>query len=263
MTRIAFIGDAHIVYPHDIHPFDYEKRKHYIEQYPFVRKMLGYVNSQKPDYTIFMGDVVDWYSPENIDFALELISELKMPWAITPGNHDYQLAVRQRAKYNNGVLHEWADFDQYVCKGKATEYWNKKGIYFESKKIDVGEINIYLVDSALGFVPMDQENWLANQKYDGKVNILATHVPIQIQEMAEIVSKNKATANLDEYVQSESPHLYNRCIKNKIQYVMMGHVHFPSITMIDNISFQTVTISCLPGKKSEFAGVSIIDYPNA
>lgn len=261
MTRIAFIGDVHIAFPENNHPIDYEKRQHYIEQYPFVKKMLSYVNSQAPDYVVFMGDVVDWYSPENIDFALELISVLKSPWVITPGNHDYQLPVRHRPKHNNGLLHEWADFDQYVCKAKATEFWNQKNINFSQKKIDLGNTAVYLVDSALGFVPIEQENWLANQKLIHKQHILATHVPLQNKKMAKVVAKNKSTANIDEYVQNNSPEFYDRCIKDKFQQVMMGHVHFSSNTIIDDIPFQTVTISCLPGKKEEFAGVVILDCP--
>lgn len=250
-----------MVHPHNIHPFDYEKRKHYIEQYPFVQKMLAYVNNQSPDYVIFMGDVVDWYSPENIDFALEQISILKAPWAITPGNHDYQLAVRQRAKHNNDIKHEWADFDANICKAKATETWNKKGISFAPQKIAVGNTAIYLIDSALGCTPKEQEAWLANEPSTHSYNILATHVPIQIKEMAEIVSKNKSTAKIEEYVQENSEKLYDRCIRNRIQHVMMGHVHFPSLTKVKDTTFQTVTISCLPGRKQEFEGVVILDCP--
>lgn len=261
MARIAFIGDAHIVFPKNVHPFDYEKRKHYIEQHSFVKKMLSYVNDQRPDQVIFMGDVVDWFSPENINFALELISELKMPWAITPGNHDYQLAVRQRAKYNNNIAHEWSDFDSNICKVKATEYWNSKNINFLHQKISLGDTAIYLVDSALGFVPQEQEDWLANENMTHKFNILATHVPIQVNEMANVVTKNKPKASIEEYVQSNSPHFYQRCIKDKFQHVMLGHVHFPSTTSIENIPFQTVTISCLPGKNKEFSGVEILDCP--
>lgn len=261
MPRIAFIGDAHMVYPHNNHPFDYEKRKHYIDQYPFVQKMLAYVNSQSPDYVIFMGDVIDWYSTENIDFALEQISVLKALWAITPGNHDYQLAVRQRAKHNNNIKHEWADFDENICKTIATESWNKKGIYFAPQKISVGDTAIYLIDSALGHTPIEQENWLVNQQMTHTFNILATHVPVQINKMSEIVSKNKSTAKLEEYIQENSENLYDRCIANRFQQVMMGHVHFPSVTKIKDITFQTVTISCLPGRKEEFEGVVILDCP--
>ncbi len=250
-----------MVYPHNIHPFDYEKRKHYIEQYPFVQKMLAYVNSQSPDYVIFMGDVIDWFSPENIDFALEQISVLKAPWSITPGNHDYQLAVRQRAKHNNNINHEWADFDSNICKAKATEAWNKRGVDFAPQKIGVGDTAVYLIDSALGHTPIEQETWLAKESITHSFNILATHVPIQIKQMAEIVSKNKATAKIEEYVQADSENLYDHCIKNRFQHVMMGHVHFPSITKIKNTIFQTVTISCLPGHKEEFEGVAILDCP--
>jgi len=261
VPRIAFIGDAHMVYPHNIHPFDYEKRKHYIEQYPFVEKMLAYVNSQSPDYVIFLGDVIDWYSPENIDFALEKISVLKAPWAITPGNHDYQLAVRQRAKHNNNINHEWADFDSNICKAKATETWNKKGIEFTSQKISLGDTAIYLIDSALGHTPIEQENWLAKEPITHSFNILATHVPIQIKQMANLVKKNKASAKMEEYVQENSENVYDRCIKNRFQHVMMGHVHFSSITKIKVTTFQTVTISCLPGKKTKFDGVVILNCP--
>ena len=103
MTRGAFIGDAQMVYPHNNHPLDYEKRKHYIEQYPFVKKMFNYVNNQSPDHIIFMGDVIDWYSPENIAFALELMSELILGILII----NYQLDTDQNitmANFMNGQI---------------------------------------------------------------------------------------------------------------------------------------------------------------
>lgn len=259
MARIAFIGDVHLAQPKDVHPFDYQRRKHYIEQYPFVKKMLQHVNDQSPDLTVFLGDVIDWYSPSNIIFALEILDTLKTKWLITPGNHDVQLAVHQRTVNNNNLKHEWNDFGPYICLSKATQDWANHGIHFGFKSINLGDTNLILVDSHLGFIPEAQLNLVASITNWNKHNFFATHTPFRHEALSDIIKKNKNTLDIEEFQQDDLSNIFDNHLKDKFQKIFLGHVHFSSNLTIGGTQIQTLATSCQPGKSREFEGVAILD----
>ena len=88
MMKIAVLGDAHLISDHDPYKDLHKHRAFFKTCWPSFQNLLKEVNRESPDLTVFLGDLVDWFSPENIDFGLDLLSNLRGPWHITPGNHD-------------------------------------------------------------------------------------------------------------------------------------------------------------------------------
>ncbi len=86
--KVTVIGDVHLVAESDPYKGIHARRACVKSAWPSFRSLIDSVNAESPDLTILLGDLVDWHSPENIAFGLELLSELKHPWYMTPGNHD-------------------------------------------------------------------------------------------------------------------------------------------------------------------------------
>jgi Icc protein len=68
---------------------------------------------QQPDAVIATGDLVDFGRPEEYGLLRELLSPLKMPLFLVPGNHDVRDALR--ASFGeHAYLRQWAPFVQYA-----------------------------------------------------------------------------------------------------------------------------------------------------
>jgi len=73
--------------------------------------------------SIFLGDIVDSCSDENVQFALELMSKLKSPYYITPGNHDFEMYEYRDEKITG-------PFNASEKKQQAKQIWRKYNITF-------------------------------------------------------------------------------------------------------------------------------------
>ena len=107
-----------------------------------------------PDLVVSLGDLVDWYSDENRDFAIEILNELKVPWIVTPGNHDFQMYARRA----DGTVGDFLPARD--CEEEVTRRWHAAGIELGNRMIDAGNAAILLVNSACGTVPEGTREWL-------------------------------------------------------------------------------------------------------
>jgi len=89
--RIAILSDLHLVSPSDPFKEVHAERAHFVSAWPSAQRMCAKLREAAPDLVISIGDLVDWYSDENRDFAIGILNELKIPWHVTPGNHDFQM----------------------------------------------------------------------------------------------------------------------------------------------------------------------------
>ena len=135
--KIAFIGDIHLADRERTDPFTLEKRLHITNHDEFDLEFIDYLNGSGADHFVILGDLVDWYSHENIDIGLQYLSRLNKPWHVTPGNHDYQFDLRYRPKFNDGEIHPWADETPLICKKRATSDWNKNGVELKTRKLQL------------------------------------------------------------------------------------------------------------------------------
>ena len=90
VRKIAIVGDLHLAAPL---PVDHEEYRYRAKRrslpadssFEALCRLLGEVS---PDLVVCLGDVVDWYSERNLDYALELLAQFPSPWCMTPGNRD-------------------------------------------------------------------------------------------------------------------------------------------------------------------------------
>ena len=82
--------DMHFISERDPAREMVQSRKKYAVSEPDFRVLADRINASSPDLIVILGDLVDWYSPDNRDFALEMLTKLKGPWHAVPGNHDFE-----------------------------------------------------------------------------------------------------------------------------------------------------------------------------
>lgn len=232
--RIAVLSDLHFVSSHD--PFNevHARRAFFTDAWPSFKKICALIRSESPDLVVSLGDLVDWYSPENRDFALSLMAELNLPWVVTPGNHDFVLYTRNQDGSVGKHCHP-RDGQELASQG-----WEQSGIELGNRIIDAGDTGLILLNSAISDVPEGSGQWLDEVSARHKRNLLFTHVPLNIAPISDYILSVDPDRNMEKYVQSGAPWVFEQCVKGKIDAVYSGHLHFPG-----NISMHGVEMYIL------------------
>lgn len=214
--KIAVIGDVHLVADSDPYTRLHGRRDFFKSSWPSFQKLIQTVNKESPDLTILLGDLVDWFSPENIAFGLDLVSALRSPWQMTPGNHD--------------IAAPSGGFDQEDYATNATRdhlaYWSDQGVDLANRSISIDGFNLILLDSALSDLVNGSDSWLRESLSTDQTPLLFTHVPIDLPTTREYILSIDANRSMTKYVLSGSPNLYTEHIQNRIPHVFSGHLHF-------------------------------------
>jgi 3',5'-cyclic AMP phosphodiesterase CpdA len=242
--KMAILGDAHLIADDD--PFEHlhARRAFFKKAWPSFQRLLQEVNRQSPDLVIFLGDLVDWFSPQNITFGLDLLSGLQSPWHMVPGNHDL-------AAPSNGP-------DQTKYQTTATRnhlaYWTQQGLDLTNRTLHINGGAAILLDSALSDLADGTATWLDDLFERATPDLLFTHVPIDIPTARDYILSVDPRRNMTKYVISSAPDLYPRYLKNRIPHVPgdlhLDHTHFHlctmSITMNDpNRSYSTMATATI------------------
>lgn len=225
--KIAVLGDAHLISPKATEEKKVKKRKHFRGTEVSFRKMMNKVEKKKPDLVVFLGDLVDWFSKENISYAVNLVNEFEIPREAVPGNHDI-----------NGS----------ISKNRMLQEWERQGINFENRIIEKKDLALIFLDSALSRVPEGTAKWLDQNIDKTKKNILFSHVPLDIPEVREFILNVDPDKDLNKYVQSKSPNLYDDCLKGNIDQVYTGHLHFGGELRIENTEMYFMPVCVKAGK---------------
>ncbi len=124
--KLIILGDLHLVSPADPHLASHGKRAHFALARRHLPALGKAIARESPDFLISLGDLVDWYSDENRDFALEFLESLRIPWAITPGNHDGSLP-------DSGAV--------------STDFrgWEAAGVEIHNRKLDLDHLQAFLI----------------------------------------------------------------------------------------------------------------------
>lgn len=257
--KIAFIGDNHLADRNSTDPFTLEKRIHIINHDDFDNNLIDYLNSSGADHFVMLGDLVDWYSVENVQAGAHFLSRLNKPWHVTPGNHDYQLDLRLRPKFNDGKVHEWADETPLICKKHALADWDKNGIELRSRKLELGNINLYLIDSATGTISIEDQEWImkdlaANNR---SFNVVATHVPFPCTPLDKKFTETNKTS--DVYIQVGLIDGFEESLLENVDKVYCGHVHFKEIRQTAKTEFNMVSLATKHSEEEKFDSVSLLE----
>lgn len=226
--RIGFIADPHLIAPDDTKERR-TVRTNFANAWPNFRQVVKLLNENNVDQVIIIGDLIDYYSARNLEFALNLLEELSVPWHLTPGNHDFQF---------------WED-------GSATEYWRDRDggyarfqeadVTLENRYLDFDGVRFLLVDSSLSDVQSGTREWIRDRTETHKKCILCTHVPLDVQPVTSKILDIEPDRNLDKYVQRGAPNLFDDCIQGRIDRIFSGHLHFSA-----TIEFESTTQIILP-----------------
>ena len=214
--KIAVVGDVHVISDHDPYKNLHVRRAFFKSCWPSFQHLLKKVNDEAPDLVILLGDLVDWFSHENMVFGLDLLADLHSPWYMTPGNHDIAVPT---VGYAQNMYQTEATRD-YLSN------WSKQGVDLSTRVIELDGCHVILLDSAMSNLNEGDEVFLAQVLENAKMPLLFTHVPVDLPETRDYILSVDSRRNMSKYVLSGSPNLYPHHIKGRIPHVFSGHLHF-------------------------------------
>lgn len=214
--KVTVIGDVHLIADSDSYKGLHDRREFFKSGWPSFKKLIDVVNDESPDLTILLGDLVDWFSPENIAFGLDLLTGLRHPWHMTPGNHDVAAPA-------GGFGQE--DYATVATRDHLA-YWEAQGVVLASRTINLGGFRLILLDSALSDLADGAQDWLGQVLNGEHPSLLFTHVPIDVPETRDYILSVDARRSMIKYVLSGASDLYVEHIQGRIPHVFSGHLHF-------------------------------------
>jgi 3',5'-cyclic AMP phosphodiesterase CpdA len=246
--KLAILGDLHLISPLDPSKQIHQKRRHFADAWPSFTSIASKVRDESPDLVVCLGDLVDWYSPQNRDFAIERLNDLKVPWVATPGNHDF-------ATYRWNDRSDTYDYLEKEDWELADQGWKERGVVFDNQIIDTSAgTSLILVNSAFSGVLEGTREWLINSLHGNGNSIIFTHVPLDCPAMRNYILSVDPGRNLTKYVQSRSPWLFDECIKGKVPYVYTGHLHLPGAVHLQGTTMHLLGLSTMSVGK-EYPGM--------
>ena len=173
--KLALIGDSQLISDADPYKSWHQNRHFFKSAWPSFRDLLRLINAEAPDLVLLDGDLVDWFSTQNVDFVLDLLSILKAPWETTPGNHDLVTLVGDPSQEE--FTHEYSEV--------SYNYWVSKGLDFSNHLIENDELGIVLMYCPRSDLPEGSDKWLDEVLPSHQHNLLLTHVPVDLPFMRE------------------------------------------------------------------------------
>jgi hypothetical protein len=233
--KIAIISDLHTISPNERWAEVRDRRKYYAEGYPYFLQINELLKQEAPDLAICLGDMVDFYSQENRDFALSLLDQLPCPWVSVPGNHDYET-------YEDGP-EGLKPVSAAEGRESALKGWAERGVELSNRYLEAGDTGLILLDSAVSGVPEGTREWLDGIRGRHKRQLLFTHVPLDVPGMREYILSISPKRNLAKYTQSKSPWVCHEGLQGAVSHVFSGHLHFPGYTQVDGTHMHMLSMS--------------------
>lgn len=227
--KLIILGDLHLISRSDPFKENHASRGFFTDAWPSFKQLSKLIKQEAPDLIISLGDLVDWYSDENRDMALEFMDELQLPWLVTPGNHDYEkLEWREKEGKRKAVL--LTAREGYASSKSG---WEKRGIEHHNRFIEADGFGLLLMNSAFSDVPPGTKEWLSESLERCRRNLLFTHVPLNVPETRDYILSVEPHRDLKKYVQSGAPWVYPEGLAGRVQHVFTGHLHFPGEIRVD------------------------------
>ena len=151
--KIVILSDLHIISPRDGFKEAHKKRAHFAQTWDSLKAVQRRVRAEAPDLIISVGDLIDWYSDENRDEALEFLYKLGAPWLLTPGNHDIAGYTRK-----GGIVE--GPFSIPEVERIARMGWGAVGVPLENRIVEIGTTQLLFMDSATVDIPSATQLWL-------------------------------------------------------------------------------------------------------
>ncbi|NKB71367.1 MAG: hypothetical protein GKR89_30200 [Candidatus Latescibacteria bacterium] len=231
--KLAILGDAHLIADGDPYRHLHQRRAFFKNAWPSFQRLLGKVNDEAPDLVVFLGDLVDWFSPANIAFGLDQLSALRCEWRMTPGNHD--LAAPSQGPQQRDY--------QTTATRDHLAYWANQGVDLSNRSLDINGTTAILLDSSLSNLADGTETWLGRALKGVTAPFIFTHVPIDTPAARDYILSVDPRRSMAKYVLSSVPHFYSRYIEDRSAQVFSAHLHFPGDLLIGRSRFHLRTMS--------------------
>jgi 3',5'-cyclic AMP phosphodiesterase CpdA len=173
--RFAHITDLHLFQKGRGEWHNYELFEHAVT---LTNAAVDSINAAMPAFVVVTGDLTHFGSPESFDVARAALDRLKMPYFVTPGNHD-TIAPGSREAF----LSTFAGRIQGKNLYQSWEWNNWRFIsldpYWLYKDGGVGEA--VKADATIGMtIPAGQLEWLEQEltRYSTQPTILFNHHPL-------------------------------------------------------------------------------------
>jgi hypothetical protein len=245
--RIGILGDMHLISPDDPHRHYHRMRQPIFGSVAVIREAIAWLDTLALDAVFSVGDLVDWYGEANVALAADIMSHLRCPWHLTPGNHDFQVPKEASTGYDN----HHADAQRATC----TEGWRRHAIEIADRRVEVDGWNVLLVDSASSRTSDDSTRWLRAQPH--RRTLLLTHVPVDRPLVRTFIHGRDPDRSFSVYVQSGSPGLFADAIEDRIRHVFTGHLHFPGTVQDGGTTFHLLDGSF--SRDGRFPAITIVE----
>jgi hypothetical protein len=237
--QIAVLGDAHLISPSDPATEIHVRRAHFAQAWPSFRKMVALVRATSPDLVVSIGDLVDWYSRENADFAMELMSELGAPWIMTPGNHDLSTYERDD---RTAALEQSTSGESRAVAAKG---WADRGVELGNRCIADGAGCLVLLASPFGEIAREATSWITSMLDRHRSSIVFTHTPVDTPSVRSYITSVNPAKDLGTYVMQTPRGFYSECLRGRTSRIYCGHVHFAGVIDADGTTVNLLGLSTM------------------
>lgn len=166
--------------------------------------LLNHCLNKNIDALLLSGDIIDYISEANLSYLKESIKKIKVPFVLSPGNHEIPGSVF------NEIINASSDF----------------------QVIDLEEIKIIGLDNSKKCFTLKQLEMLKKQCEDNKIIFLCMHIPILTKYNKEEMSKFDSYFIINENSCDQESKDFIDYISNNtnIKAIFCGHTHGASET---------------------------------
>lgn len=230
--KILQISDSHLTL---FGPDEPEKRAQYaakrfldgkITKAAYLAAKIDYAIHEKVDAVILSGDIIDFPSPENIEFLKTQLARLPMPYLYIFGNHDWQYFDETDTEYLNSVVRP--QFDAFF---KGDSHW---------QTLKIGELCFAGIDNSADYAPAGTASLLEKLSETENDIILVQHVPLYSETLAPESMKvwqgrDICLGGLSGIPDAESDRVIRLISQNPaFKAVIAGHLHFEHFDYINS-----------------------------
>lgn len=195
------------------------------------RSYIDYANEAEVSAVLLTGDIVDFPSPENLA-ALKRLSELKMPYIYTLGNHDWtyfdNYADPQTAVVGRPLLRPFCGGDENF------------------QVMPVGELTFVALDNSAGVYPPKTAERLREVLEKSDNVIILQHIPLYcdtlhestVQKWGQDITLGGPALALDGSADEIREILTT---DPGVKAIICGHLHFSHEDRLDGVLKQYVT----------------------
>ncbi len=202
-----------------------------------LQAAIAYLN-QVPDlqFVVFTGDLVDQADPASFQSFQELLSQLRMPYYLSLGNHDID-TLERKGRFNREQFIHWCQ-RQFPLHAAPTGY-------VDYSLAPLPGIRLIALDASLGRFPLPQGvlrpaqlHWLSEhlQSLPEEWLILLIHQPpfTSAGQMDSVLFRKYRILTEQALALHDILASYGRVVA-----VLSGHLHVPKVYVRDGIPYMT------------------------